>query len=934
MVSSPSGALVHRTWWYTALALAVVLLSPTPAEARYILQDDTPPVVAYSVDGIVGTNGWYRGSASGAFIVVHWSVSDPDGQITATNGCEPAVRVNDPNTGTTLTCTASSDGGTTSVTTKTLKVDATAPTGVTASASRSPDHNGWFNASVGISWSGSDATSGIASCSSITYSGPDSASASVSGTCADNAGNTSAAKSFPFKFDDTLPSVSATPARGPDHGGWYNHPLGITWSGTDATSGIDASSCTSLTYSSPASANASAGGSCSDNAGNTRQVSFPLSYDSTAPASVTGNAARSPDHNGWFNSSVGIVWSGSDATSGIDSCSSLTYTGPDSANASASGSCTDKAGNTSATTNFPFKFDDTLPSVSATPARGPDHGGWYNHPLGITWSGTDATSGIDSSSCTSLTYSAPDVANGSTGGSCSDNAGNTRQVSFPLSYDSTAPTGVSASTGRPADHAGWFNASVEIGWSGSDATSGIASCSSITYSGPDSASASVSGTCADNAGNTTAAKSFSFKYDDTPPTVTAAASRSPDDNGWYNQPVGISWSGTDATSGIDSCSAPLTYSGPDTKNASSAGSCTDEAGNMGTPAPLSIKYDATPPVATAAADRGPDANGWYDHGLTISWGSSDPVSGIASCSSTTYAGPDSASVGPSGTCTDGAGNTSAPVAFGFRFDATPPNGVAVAAGRPPDHGGWYNRPFSLRWSGSDALSGIASCTSATYGGPTNGATALSGSCTDQAGNTSGSVGYAFKYDSTPPTFNRLSLTPRDDAVTLRWQTFGASSFTVTRKPGLGTAASSVVYDGPASSFADRKVDNYTRYTYAVTAEDAAGNELARSAAAMPMPMLYAPRPGARVSPGSAPLFAWRPGRPVRYYNVQLWLDGRAVGSWWPERARLKMLARWRFGGSAHTLTAGSYTWYVWPGRGSRRNGRYWPLLGKSTFVVG
>jgi hypothetical protein len=355
---------------------------------------------------------------------------------------------------------------------------------------------------------------------------------------------------------------------------------------------------------------------------------------------------------------------------------------------------------------------------------------------------------------------------------------------------------------------------------------------------------------------------------------------------------------------------------------------------MGTPAPLSIKYDATPPVATAAADRGPDANGWYDHGLTISWGSSDPVSGIASCSSTTYAGPDSASGGPSGTCTDGAGNTSAPVAFGFRFDATPPNGVAVAAARPPDHGGWYNRPFSLRWSGSDALSGIASCTSATYGGPTNGATALSGSCTDQAGNTSGSVGYAFKYDSTPPTFNRLSLTPRDDAVTLRWQTSGASSFTVTRKPGLGTAASSVVYDGPASSFADRKVDNYTRYTYAVTAEDAAGNELARSAAAMPMPMLYAPRPGARVSPGSAPLFAWRPGRPVRYYNAQLWLDGRAVGSWWPERARLKMLARWRFGGSAHTLTAGSYTWYVWPGRGSRRNGRYWPLLGKSTFVVG
>ncbi|HSS81424.1 MAG TPA: hypothetical protein VLK24_09535, partial [Gaiellaceae bacterium] len=172
MVSSPPGSLVQRARWYTALGLAAVVLSPAPAEARHILQDDTPPLVSYTVDGIVGSNGWYRGSSSGAFIVVHWSVSDPDSPITSTTGCEPAVRVNDPNTGTTLTCTASSDGGTTSVTTKTLKVDATAPTSVSASAARSPDHSGWFNASLGIGWSGSDATSGIASCSSITYSGP------------------------------------------------------------------------------------------------------------------------------------------------------------------------------------------------------------------------------------------------------------------------------------------------------------------------------------------------------------------------------------------------------------------------------------------------------------------------------------------------------------------------------------------------------------------------------------------------------------------------------------------------------------------------------------------------------------------------------------------------------------------------------------------
>jgi hypothetical protein len=493
---------------------------------------------------------------------------------------------------------------------------------------------------------------------------------------------------------------------------------------------------------------------------------------------------------------------------------------------------------------------------------------------------------------------------------------------------------VSASAARSPDHNGWYNAAVGISWNGSDATSGIASCTSTNYTGPDSANASAAGTCTDKAGNTSAATSFGFKYDDTPPAVTVAATRVPDANGWYNQPVGISWSGTDATSGVESCSPAVTYSGPDTKNASSAGSCTDKAGNAGTPAPFSIKYDATPPVAAAAPDRGPDSNGWYNHSLTISWSSSDAVSGIASCSSASYGGPDGTSISRSGTCTDGAGNTSAAVPFGFRFDSTPPTGVTAGPVRPPDHGGWYNRPFAVNWSGSDALSGIASCTTATYGGPTNAATALSGSCTDQAGNTSGAVGYAFKYDSTPPAFGSLSLTPRDDSVMLRWRASGATSFQVTRKPGLGGAASSVVYDGAASSFADRKVDNYVRYTYVLTAEDNAGNELARSASAMPMPVLYAPRPGARVSPGSTPSFAWRVAGKASYFNVQLWLDGHTVGSWWPTRSHLKLPARWRFGRSARTLEAGSYTWYVWPGRGARRLGKYGRLLGKSTFVVG
>ena len=60
------------------------------------------------------------------------------------------------------------------------------------SPARAPDANGWYNHAVALTFAGSDATSGIASCGAPTYSGPDSGSASVAGVCQDVAGNTSA----------------------------------------------------------------------------------------------------------------------------------------------------------------------------------------------------------------------------------------------------------------------------------------------------------------------------------------------------------------------------------------------------------------------------------------------------------------------------------------------------------------------------------------------------------------------------------------------------------------------------------------------------------------------------------------------------------------------------------------------------------------------
>lgn len=106
------------------------------------------------------------------------------------------------------------------------------------------------------------------------------------GSCADNAGNTSAsAPSSTFNYDATSPSVTgATADRPPDHDGWYNHPVSFTFQGKDGTSGI--AGCSATTYSGPVDSAASVNGSCTDKAGNVGLGAQVFKYDDARPAAA------------------------------------------------------------------------------------------------------------------------------------------------------------------------------------------------------------------------------------------------------------------------------------------------------------------------------------------------------------------------------------------------------------------------------------------------------------------------------------------------------------------------------------------------------------------------------------------------------------------------------------------------------------------------
>jgi len=297
--------------------------------------------------------------------------------------------------------------------------------------------------------------------------------------------------------------------------------------------------------------------------------------------------------------------------------------------------------------------------------------GWYRSAVTVQITVLGAT---DTNCVAAVTFrSSSDVLN------CTATDGNAT-IPFHLQFkiDTDAPTVTGGTPSRAPDANGWFNQPVTISFSGSDGTSGIASCTSASYGGPDSATASVSGTCRDNAGNVSAAGSSALKYDATPTTLSPSADRSPDGNGWYNHSVTVTFAGSDATSGIGSCTAPTAYAGPDTSSASVAGSCVDNAGNRSTGS-LPLKYDGTAPTATAAPARLPDDRGWYTRPVAVAFSGSDALSGLADCTpAKTYDGPDDGTARVAGVCHDRAGNA-APAAVTLKYDATAPRLQDVTA---------------------------------------------------------------------------------------------------------------------------------------------------------------------------------------------------------------------------------------------------------------
>ncbi|MFI5053447.1 MAG: hypothetical protein ACHQDE_03720 [Acidimicrobiia bacterium] len=149
-----------------------------------ITPDTTQPEISPTIDGTLGTNGWYTSD-----VVISWDVLDPESGIASSSGCGSATLTTD-TAGTTLTCTAVNGAGLTATQSVTIKRDATAPV-VTYSGNA-----GTYGllAAIAINCTAIDGLSGVASSTCANVSGPawsfGAGPHTLSASATDNAGNT------------------------------------------------------------------------------------------------------------------------------------------------------------------------------------------------------------------------------------------------------------------------------------------------------------------------------------------------------------------------------------------------------------------------------------------------------------------------------------------------------------------------------------------------------------------------------------------------------------------------------------------------------------------------------------------------------------------------------------------------------------------------
>jgi hypothetical protein len=227
-----------------------------------------------------------------------------------------------------------------------------------------------------------------------------------------------------------------------------------------------------------------------------------------------------------------------------------------------------------------------------------------------------------------------------------------------------------------------------------------------------------------------ASGSRTWWYDPIPPVPVMTLAGTPGSNGWYVSQTKVTWSASDANSGLSAGElivdgAPAGWSkilGDGVHTVFS--NALDVAGNPGS-IKQTISVDTLAPTIqiTAAGEQASD--GWYSTPVELSAAASDATSGVNGDVLMSFDNGGSWETGPR-TLTDGmydvlfrvpdlAGNLATSPLI-FKIDTRPPSIVLNETGSP-GKGGWYISPAGISAAVEDDLSGVASIQYRVNGGP-------------------------------------------------------------------------------------------------------------------------------------------------------------------------------------------------------------------------
>lgn len=345
---------------------------------------------------------------------------------------------------------------------------------------------------------------------------------------------------------------------------------------------------------------------------------------------------------------------------------------------------------------------------------------------------------------------------------------------------------------------------------------------------------------------------------------------------------------------------------------------------------------AATPTISYSVDGIAGTNGWYrgstsGDNVIVHWSVSLNATSTNCLAAVAVPGPThGATVSCWAQNTDGRATATTRV---LKIDASPPSGVTARVSRRPDYHGWYNHSVKIRWSGTDATSGIAHCSRATYRGPDSGAAVANGGCFDQAGNFA-SLPVHLEYDATPPVLSKVTEETTDAGNSVHWSSSSSTDRVVIHRTVRGRTARTTVFRGSAAAgaFTDTKIHPGIQYVYSLRSFDEAGNgSKVRSLAGLLKVLTLQKTPFVPLA-ALNPTLRWRRVPGASYYNVQLFRGSKRIYAVWPTMHQVGLPANWKWGGRVFRLTPDRYHWYVWAGFGPRKSAQY-RLVGSARFVI-